>query len=76
MDKTVSSNGRVRGKPQRRGFESRTIPFNFREKHTVFYERGRRNLVYVLSILGAGFTILGALLTGIVKLIKIIAKKD
>lgn len=29
IDKTVSSNGRVRGKPQRRGFESRTIPFLF-----------------------------------------------
>ena len=32
--------------------------------------------VYVLSILGVGFTILGALLTGIVKLIQTITKKS
>lgn len=29
IDETVSSNGRIRGKTQRRGFESCTIPFSF-----------------------------------------------
>ena len=33
-------------------------------------------LIYVLSVLGVAFSVIGALLTGIVKLIKTIKKKD
>ena len=38
--KTVSPNGRIRGLPQRRWFESNAIPFSFfRTKNTLYYER-------------------------------------
>ena len=48
MDKTVSSNGRIRGNTQRRRFESCTIPFSFfREEFTFSYE-GR--VKYMLNL--------------------------
>lgn len=49
---TVSPNGGIRGLPQRRGFESRTILFRFRVICNEYYEvmiRMRKKLIFKLS---------------------------
>lgn len=43
MVKTVSPNGRIRGLPQRREFESHTIPFSFIARLTVTIVKGDVN---------------------------------